>query len=224
MKKIIVTTMLIWSVTTLGFAGGYGKGNQGGENVRPDGNGENPALCWDALPLEELSETELDALYYMIEEEKLARDVYVKLFNVWGSRVFQKISQSEQRHMDAIGALFNRYEIENPATGQETGYFENSELQNLYDVLVESGSTTLIDALHVGATIEDLDIFDLQERIATADNEDLILVFENLMKGSRNHLRAFVSLLEGQGVEYQAQYLTQEEVNAIVASDRERGH
>ena len=216
--------MLIWSVTTLGFAGGYGKVNQGVQN-RWDGAGQNnSAFCWDALPLEELSETELNALYYMVEEEKLARDVYSQLFDVWGMRVFQNISQSEQRHMDAIGALFNRYEIENPATGQETGYFENSELQNLYDVLVESGSTTLIDALYVGATIEDLDIDDLQERIATADNEDLILVFENLMKGSRNHLRAFVSLLEGQGVEYQAQYLTQEEVDAIVASDRERGH
>lgn len=223
MKKIIVT-ILIWSITTLGFAGGYGKGNQGVQSDWAEGKGQNSPLCWTSLPIEELSDLEQDALRYMIEEEKLARDVYSELFETWGLRVFQNISMSEQRHMDAIGALFDRYEMENPVIGQDAGYFEDSALQDLYELLVEKGGITMIDALHVGATIEDLDIYDLQEKLSETNNEDLTLVFENLMKGSRNHLRAFVSLLESQGDEYVAQYLTQEEVDAIVASDRERGH
>lgn len=42
-------------------------------------------------------------------------------------------------------------------------------------------------------------------------------------KGSRNHLRAFTSQLNSYGLSYMAQYLTQEEVDAIVYTPMERG-
>ena len=77
--------------------------------------------------------------------------------------------------------------------------------------------------LTVGATIEDMDIKDLQYNIAETDNVDLAAVFQNLMKGSRNHLRAFVSLLERNGISYTAHYLEQEEIDEIVSSEWERG-
>jgi len=85
------------------------------------------------------------------------------------------------------------------------------------------GQTSLIGALTVGATIEDLDIADLQQRIAATDNADIALVFGELMKGSRNHLRAFISQLTKQGVTYTPQYITQAEFDAIVNSATEKG-
>jgi hypothetical protein len=75
----------------------------------------------------------------------------------------------------------------------------------------------------VGALIEDLDIVDLQKRIGVTDNADVIFVYENLMKGSRNHLRSFVGQLTQNGATYEPTYLIPEEYAAIINSPRETG-
>ena len=56
-----------------------------------------------------------------------------------------------------------------------------------------------MDALIVGATVEDLDIKDLIDLLNKTDNPDIILVYNNLNKGSRNHLRAFIAQIESLG-------------------------
>ena len=84
-------------------------------------------------------------------------------------------------------------------------------------------SVSEIEALKVGAAIEEIDILDLQKYIAETDNEDIIVVYENLMKGSRNHLRAFVKRLTSSGVTYEPQYLSIEDYQDIIDSDVERG-
>lgn len=175
-----------------------------------------------ALPSQDLTEAEVEALLFMREEEKLARDVYVALGEIWGLQVFDNISQSETSHMDAVLELLDRYGLEDPA--REPGVFTNPDLQALYDELMALGSQSLADALIVGATIEDVDIVDLQVRIAETDNEDIQLVFGNLLKGSENHLRAFTRQLERNGVDYQPQYLTQEEYEGIVATSSGNGN
>jgi len=67
-----------------------------------------------------------------------------------------------------------------------------------------------------------LDIYDLKTELQVIDNTDIRMVFQNLMKGSRNHMRGFSLQLANLGVSYQAQFLTQEEVDAIINSDWER--
>ncbi|MDH4364740.1 MAG: DUF2202 domain-containing protein, partial [Acidimicrobiia bacterium] len=47
------------------------------------------------------------------------------------------------------------------------------------------GSGALVDALTVGATIEDLDIADLRAR--ATDTPAIALVYANLERGSPNH-------------------------------------
>lgn len=153
----------------------------------------------------------------MREEEKLARDVYIYLFDQWGSEVFDNISNSEQTHTDAILTLLVRYDITDPVGNNAEGVFVDTFLQGLYDTLVAQGSASLIDALLVGAAIEEIDIIDIQNLVnALVGNEDIALVYENLLKGSRNHLRAFVSNLEKQGVIYQPQYLSPDVYDAII--------
>jgi len=174
-------------------------------------------------PTGELSEAEAEGIRFMREEEKLARDVYLVLYDRWDMQVFTNIANSEATHMEAIKTLIDRYELDDPAAGRESGEFANEELQTLYNRLVEQGSKSLVDALKVGAAIEEIDILDLQEYIAQTDKPDIQTVYGNLLRGSRNHLRAFVSNLERQGVTYEPSYLSSEQYQETISSGVERG-
>ena len=129
-------------------------------------------------------------LLFMREEEKLARDVYLVLFDKWGLRVFENIAESEQRHMDAVLYLLGKYGLDDPAL--DPGLFLNPDLQDLYDELVGKGETSLVDALEVGILIEETDIEDIENLIGQTDKEDIIQVYTNLLDGSYCHLEAFV--------------------------------
>lgn len=174
------------------------------------------------LPKEELSEFEESSLKYLREEEKLARDVYLALFDEWDSQIFSRIAASEQQHTDMIAQLLKKYEQDDPMQ-TEAGVFTNPDLQKLYNDLVAAGKVSLVEAYRVGATIEDVDIYDLAEALAEIDNEDIRTVYQNLKKGSRNHLRSFYSALLQNGVTYEARYISAEELEAIVTTPRERG-
>lgn len=170
-----------------------------------------PALAQAPVPITaaaSLTEDEAAGLAFMREEEKLAHDVYVALYDKWGLPVFKNISAAEQTHSDAVKRLLDRYGVEDPAAGNAAGEFTNPTLQSLYDQLVAQGSLSITDALKVGAAIEEIDILDLQERIAQTDKADIKRVYSNLLKGSENHLRAFVSNLKARGETYAPQYLS----------------
>jgi len=179
--------------------------------------------CIDSLPYETLSTDETDALLYMREEEYLAHDVYLTLSLLNTKPIFRNITRSEQRHTDAIKALIVKYNLVDPAATHVTGVFTNPALQALYTSLVSQGSASLLNGLIVGATIEDLDIMDLKTHLLTIDNQDITAVFNNLMRGSRNHLRSFYANILFVGGIYTPQYLTQEDFNAIVTSKHEIG-
>lgn len=170
-------------------------------------------------PEQQLSTEDRDALVFMYEEEKLARDVYTTLSGLWSIQQLNMIQGSEQNHMDAIGDLMTTYDV--PFETLEIGVFENTDLQSLYDDLVAEGSVSELAAVTVGATIEDLDIVDLQEYTMNTSSEELAAVYEQLTCGSRNHLRAFVMGIESRGGTYTPQFLTQEEYDAIIAGDHE---
>jgi hypothetical protein len=162
-----------------------------------------------------ISPEEEAALLYLREEEKLAHDVYVKLFELWNVPVFNFIAQSEQVHTTRVLALIGFFNLEDPAS-ENPGEFNNPDLQALYDQLLAQGSESLISGLTVGATIEEVDIVDLNEKLAVTTNPSMITVLNNLKLGSYAHLRAFVAQLELNGVIYVPQFLSQEEFEAIM--------
>lgn len=131
-----------------------------------------------------------EQLVYLIEEEKLAHDVYQAMFDLWGSRVFGNILQSEQSHQSQVLTVMNTRDIKDPRSSK-SGVFVNSALQDLYNQLIEKGSKSAVDAYEVGIAIEELDIDDLTKMLATAKDPDVIAMMENLRRGSENHLRAF---------------------------------
>lgn len=174
----------------------------------------------------ELSDEEVNTIQFMREEEKLARDVYLTLDQQWGdqTKVFANIAASEEQHTSSVAYLIEKYGIEDPVLYDEIGLFINPDLQALYNELIAKGSNSLMDGLYVGGLIEEKDMQDIVAAIEETDERPVILVYSNLLDGSENHLRAFVSAIESEGVDYQAQLLTQDEVDYIVAADSDSGH
>ncbi|NJD99596.1 DUF2202 domain-containing protein [Thermococcus sp. LS1] len=170
----------------------------------------------------DLSQEEIDGLLWMREEEKLARDVYLTFYEMYGLPIFYNIAQSEQTHTDTVLALIEKYNLTDPAT-DEIGVFTNPELQALYDQLVEMGSQSLVDALKVGALIEETDIADLEEWTEKTDNADIIQVYESLKAGSENHLRGFVSVLANYGVTYEPQVVSEDYYQEVISSANSHG-
>ncbi len=179
--------------------------------------------CVDSMPFESLNASESEALVIMREEEFLAHDVYLTLSQLYTKPIIRNITLSEQRHTEAIKALIHKYSLVDPAANHVTGIFTNQDLQTLYNSMVTLGSGSLLNGLVVGATIEDLDIKDLKDHLLTIDNQDITSVFNNLMRGSRNHLRSFYANIKFTGGTYTPQYLTQEDFDAIVNSKHETG-
>jgi hypothetical protein len=177
----------------------------------------------EALPTETLNADELASLQQMREEEKLARDVYAALYEKWKINVFTNILSSEQKHTDAVLTLLNKYGLADPVGTNSVGVFTDSKLQSLYTQLVTLGSTSVLDAYKVGATIEDLDIFDLELALSKSDNQDIKYTYDLLTMGSRNHMRSFYSQIISLGGSYSAQFISQNELVAIVSSAKETG-
>ena len=179
----------------------------------------------DSFPKGDLSDEEIEGLLFMREEEKLAHDVYIMFYEKYNRRIFKNIARSEQKHTNAVLRLINRYELIDPVTTNDIGVFVNQDLQNLYDALIAKGNNSLIDALAVGAEIEEVDILDLEKYIKDiVDNEDLLHVYNNLLRGSHNHLHAFNKNLEKLDVTYAPQHLDQDDFDLIINSEHERGN
>lgn len=164
-----------------------------------------------------------NSLMLMREEEKLAHDVYVTLYEKWGLPIFDNISASEQRHTDAVLDLLEVRGLSDPAAGLGRGEFSNPDFTALYKQLVEKGSQSLMDALIVGATIEDLDLNDLDQWMLKIQDEDILSVYKNLAKGSRNHMRAFYGQITSREGDYKPQYISQQKMDEIVNSPKEMG-
>jgi hypothetical protein len=178
---------------------------------------------------------------FMREEEKLARDVYQTLGTMYpDSKIFGKIDDSEQQHTTAVKTIIENYGYQDPNTNDNVGTFTGEDygwyFTEKYNELVERASISELEALYVGAFIEELDMMDINQcpqvivetgngindvsecgKVYT-DNADVQKLYSNLLHGSDSHLEAYVQNIEkhiGEG-NYQAQVLSQEMVDAIL--------
>ena len=186
-NKIWISIALCAALSTVAFARG---GNQNTQAA--------PAQISSSTAISNLTEEQKEDLLYMYQEEKVARDAYITLGNLWGERVFLNIQKAEQKHMDAIRSLLEKYTLPVPVVDDTIGVFDNEELQALYDELIEIGSVSSQEALNVGVMIEETDIADLEEKIVGAP-ADIAAVYSNLLQGSYSHLNAFTRALDGSG-------------------------
>ncbi|WP_321290447.1 DUF2202 domain-containing protein [uncultured Sunxiuqinia sp.] len=169
-----------------------------------------------------LSDNDVEGLKWMREEEKLAGDLHTLFNSNYSLRIFANISRSESTHANAVLYLLEQFGIEDPAN-DEPGVFANENLQAVFDELKLAGEFSLVEALKVGAYVEELDILDLEQRLEDTANEDIELVYENLLRGSCNHLRAFTRVLARSGYEYQPTLLSEEYFEETIEGEMERG-
>jgi len=195
----------------------------------------------DSTSSQTLDEHEELHLRFMRSEEKLARDVYTYLGLLYPElKVFGRIDDAEQRHMNAVLDKLVQYGIPDPITNDNTGVFTGEEygsyFTDTYNSLIEMGVSSNLDALYVGALIEELDIHDInlcpEEMLLQdngvdddddcgklySDNPDIQRLYTSLLDGSNKHLQAYVRNIErfiGEG-NYQAQVLTGEQLNDIL--------
>jgi hypothetical protein len=180
-------------------------------------------------------------LFFMREEEKLARDVYTTLSTMYpNSVIFGKIDNSEQVHTTAVKAMIEKYGHEDPNTNDNVGVYTGEDygwyFAEKYNLLVERATISELEALYVGAFIEELDMMDINQcpqvivdanngindvsecgRIYT-NNPDIQRLYGSLLNGSDNHMEGYVRNIEkhiGKG-NYQAQVMSQEQVDEVL--------
>ncbi len=224
MKKTAIATALVSVMAASGAAYAAPGGNNGGGNTGLDA-------------------TEASHLTFMREEEKLARDVYLTFANQYPNQgVFSNIATtSEQTHTDTMRDKLAQYNLPDPNPNAndlpaELGQFYGEEwgwyFTEKFGVLTNWGMNSELDALYAGAFIEELDMHDIAVcpqvmtdngygetcGLSYTDEAGLQNAYSSLIDGSESHLRAYVGQIEaiiGAG-NYQAQYLTQEEVDTIL--------
>ncbi len=222
MKRLIIglSVLIVLSMVALDVQAQQGKGRIGsGQNGGGRGRGNQVNQGTN------LGQTNMNSqeLMRMWEEEKLARDVYISLAKTSNLPIFRNISSAESRHMQALEQLLRASGANSSALNSAHGVFVVPEHQQLFKALVVSGSRSPLDAVMVGAKVEEMDIADLQRMLAKRTNAQVRQVLENLMRGSRNHLRAFASQIASQGATYKAEFLSQAEFNRIATSPAEKG-
>jgi len=143
-----------------------------------------------------MTEEQKDELFFIYQEEKVARDVYITLGKIYtNENTFASIQLSEQRHIDSARGLCEKYGVSTEGVDEKSvGNFVLPPLQALYDSCIEKGSKSLLDALEVGELIEVTDIEDLEHAMVGMPS-DVVNVYENLKEGSLSHLDAFQAAL-----------------------------
>jgi hypothetical protein len=197
------------------------QGGPGGPGGQPGGQTGILERYIASLPLQTIDAAERADLVAMRQEEKVARDVYTFLGTVWGMQSFTNIAQSEQSHMDLVKLILDRYGIADPLPNENLGTYGDPFFYGLFEALVIFGLQSPLHALVVGELIEDFDIVDLQQALTRTDNRDLGTVWQNLYRGSRNHLRAFFDQLAVQNYTYLPIFLSPADYVAITTSDTE---
>jgi len=193
-NTVLISVASVAALAIVGTGVGIAIGTQ--TSVQPSASTsetvvESPGTSEAKAPAPEIVTPTLEQnLANIIEEEKLAYDVYTVLGDLWGSRTMSNITNSETSHQSQVATLLVSYGIADPRSS-EIGVFTNPDLQALYNTLIAQGSVSEQAATEVGVLIEETDIADLDVMISETTEPDVIAVLESLRAGSVNHLAAF---------------------------------
>jgi hypothetical protein len=157
---------------------------------------------------------DVEGMRFIWEEEKTARDLYISFYRETNQSIFMNLVRSEQNHMDQVKSVMDRYGVSMPVPDQ--GALENQTLIQIYSDLLSRGNRSDEEALMAAAAFEEISIVDLQKEIAATDNQEVIVVYQGLLAGSKKHLRSYVNALKEQGIAYSPQYLSRAEFDDVM--------
>jgi hypothetical protein len=181
------------------------------------------ACITEEFPTEKLSIHEKSAILLLREEEKFAHDIFTKMYEKWNVQSFENIRNSEERHMDAVLCLIDKYDLQDPTENRLPGEFKNQELAGLYKTISKKADMSLSDAFAVGAMVAVWDLSDLAEFEKDINNKDLLAVISELKRSGRNHLRAMNMNLDELGLTFTPVSINKEVYKNIVLSNKEPG-
>ncbi|WP_221031270.1 DUF2202 domain-containing protein [Actomonas aquatica] len=173
--------------------------------------GLNSALTDDQRP--HFDAATLSAFHDQLAEERMAARIYRAFAERYPAvRPFQNIPRAEDRHAASVATLLACAD----PTFSPSAMITNPTYSTLGDDLIERGSTSEVEALRVGAYIEEKDILDLQALLGRLDHDGAKAIVAQLEQGSHHHLAAFVRNLSRHGVTYEPQLLSTEAYAEIV--------
>lgn len=164
--------------------------------------------------IDQLSITEVDDLNFLYEEERLAYDIYTELSDKWELSIFENIAKSENMHFQHLLVIYEKYGLRVPKSAN--GFYNYPELNLMYDRFFEGGMMTLESSLRLAGNFEEYDIADIERFLKHTQNVDLILVYNSLLEGSKNHLRAIHRNLKKHGFDYESVFLEEEKFQQIL--------
>lgn len=139
-----------------------------------------------------LTEEQKEMLFFIYQEEKVARDVYITLDRIYkNENTFRWMHIAEQIHLDCARKLCELYGVDTSSVDESVvGAFESPVLKILYEAYTEKGKSSFRDALEIAEFIEATDI-DMIEHASVGMPSDVVSVYEKLKKGNLNHLDTF---------------------------------
>jgi len=155
---------------------------------------------------------------WMYDQEKLARDLANKFLSRWGDPEFLTTAAAEQRHMDELLAVMNLYGLDPLIQTDTDGEFGDERHSDAFSSLMSRGWQSQRDAYIAAAYLEEWDIQEFTASIADSGETRLTEVYSWLLAGAREQLRFLVSRVLGHGSSYEAQILSQSEVDAICSN------
>jgi len=170
----------------------------------------------DDYNLTALDDNQKYSLAYMWNEERLAQDLYLNLYNVNSDAIqlYNIALKSEAYHIELVENLVKAYDLnitnlvdytqnysEAELKAMPAGTYGVTAIQDLYNTLYNNGAASVQASLEVGCMVEVTDIDDLDKYIIDAkENQALIDTFNLLKDGSYSHYWAFDRALKNLGI------------------------
>jgi hypothetical protein len=170
-----------------------------------------------ATPAESMSADESAGVLYTYEGQRLARDLHSVLGELWQAPIFEDAESDSDLAVQAAALLLPRAGVTPPP--QHPGSYTDPQLSELYVELTSEGSASMVSALEASATLEELNIIDIQTQLSKTDKADLQLVYRHLIEAGGHELWSFTRGIERFGGQpYQPRYLTPEGYADILAT------
>ena len=216
----IITVIAIFVTTTILYHSSFNEPYQ----QAISNNAQQPQIILAAAAIKSApTPIELQALAYIHEEERLARDVYFEMFKLWGLSIFKSISEEEQEHINVTAHFLRIFNINNLYSTESPGQYANNDLTLLYQTLTRKGAVSAKEALSACALQKEINMIDLNKATSVTLSIPAKDTYQELHKESTNHLRSFSHALELLWVRYHGAFLSQQVINSIIGSPMDRG-
>src|SRR6476620_4362177 len=165
-----------------------------------------------------LSPAETKALINLHDNQKLSLFVYDSLYAIWGINPFGNIRSAESQHVNFLDDVADNYalELETNEPGNSAATFTTPQAETIYQESISKGSLSVVDALKMGARLEEMSLQVLHNAKAVTIKSDLLHTFDILAMGSKNNLQAFNRRLKMYGITYEPGFLEQKDFRNII--------